>query len=31
MLDKMDGGAAARRPATADSISPDDMNDEVPF
>src|SRR5579864_502727 len=31
MLDKMDGGAAARQPATADGISPDDMNDEVPF
>jgi single-strand DNA-binding protein len=31
MLDKMDGGATARQPATADSISPDDMNDEVPF
>jgi single-strand DNA-binding protein len=30
MLDKMDGGAAARQPA-ADGISPDDMNDEVPF
>jgi single-strand DNA-binding protein len=30
MLDKADGGAAARQPA-ADGISPDDMNDEVPF
>jgi single-strand DNA-binding protein len=29
MLDKMDGGAPARQPATADGISPDDMNDEV--
>ena len=31
MLDKTDGGAAARQPAAGGVISPDDMNDEVPF
>jgi single-strand DNA-binding protein len=31
MLDKTDGSAAARQPATAGCIPPDDMNDEVPF
>jgi single-strand DNA-binding protein len=31
MLDKTDGSAPARQPATAGCIPPDDMNDEVPF
>jgi single-strand DNA-binding protein len=31
MLDKTDGGAPARQPATAGCIPPDDMNDEIPF
>jgi single-strand DNA-binding protein len=31
MLDKTDGSAAARQPATAGCNPPDAMNDEVPF